>query len=81
MPTDGWKPITEAFCVTTIPDFNHGHILAYFVIRSVIDGLPSGDYNSVSSSAIYLFKCGHVQKIEVCSLPSGLYLELSASQR
>ena len=39
---------------------NNSNIVAYFVSRSVYDGLPAGDFNI---SAQYLFGCGHVQII------------------
>ena len=79
VPSDGWKSVMEAFSVTDIPQFNNGQILTYFVIRSVIDGLPLEDFNSVSSSAVYLFKCGHVQNIEVCFTPHHCTFELSVN--
>ena len=74
IPSNGWKSIKEAFLTTDMPKFNNGHIVTYFVTRCVIDGLPSEDFKSVSSHGINLFKCGHVQSIEVCTASSPLHL-------
>ena len=46
--------------------FTHAQLLGYFVTRIAHDGLPAGDFKSVYSSALNLFRCGHVQKIQVC---------------
>ena len=74
IPLDSWKPIKQAFSAIDMPKFNNGHIITYFVTCCVIDGLPSGNFKSVSSSAINLFKCGHVQSIEVCCVSPALRL-------
>ena len=42
-------------------------IVTYFVNHSVIDGLPSGDFKSISSAAEYLARCEFVQHLEVSS--------------
>ena len=57
-----------------VPGFNIGHIVSYFVTRSVIDGLPSADFKSINSSAENLFKCGHIQRVEVCQTTTALYI-------
>ena len=49
--------------------------VTYFVTGCVIDGLPSEDFKSASLNAINLFKCGHVQSIEVCTVPSAFHLQ------
>ena len=46
--------------------FTHAQLLGYFVTRIAHDGLLAGDFKSVYSSALNLFRCGHVQKIQVC---------------
>ena len=74
IPTDGWKPIKEAFLTTDITKFNNEHIVTYFVTCCVIDGLPSQDFKSASLHAINLFKCGHVQSIEVYTVSSAFHL-------
>jgi hypothetical protein len=74
-PTDGWKQVYKS------PDavfrFNNGHIVSYFVTRSVIDGLPAGDFQSINSSAENLFRCGHIQGIEICPVTTALYISAS----
>ena len=42
---------------------NNSNIVAYFVSRSVYDGLPACDFKGINKSAQYLFRCGHVQII------------------
>ncbi len=79
IPTNNWISILKVFKNTSdLPKFNNGHIVSYFVTRSVIDGLPSGDFKSINSSAENLFRCGHVQNIEVNTTDSTL-LFLKAS--
>ena len=78
LPSEWWKPIKHAFPSSDqVPQFNNGHIIQYFVTRSVIDGLPSGDLKSINLSAVNLFQGGHVQHIEVCSTATYLYLRAS----
>ena len=45
--------------------------------RSVVDGLPSGDFKSINSSAENLFRCGHIQGIEICLNASAIYIQAS----
>ena len=68
-PTDGWQDLTEVYGRNTKKSFGftHAQLLGYFVTRRIArDGLPAGDLKSVYSSALNLFRCGHVQKIQVC---------------
>ena len=67
-PTDGWQDLTEVYGNSTKQSFGfaHAQLLGYFVTRIAHDGLPAGDFKSVYSSALNLFRCGHVQKIQVC---------------
>ena len=44
IPSDGWKPIKEAFLNNDMPKFNNGHIMTYFVTRCVIDGMKKTKY-------------------------------------
>ncbi len=79
IPTNNWISILKVFKNTSdLPKFNNGHIVSYFVTRSVIDGVPSGDFKSINSSVENLFRCGHVQNIEVNTTDSTL-LFLKAS--
>ena len=41
--------------------------MTYFVTRTAVDGLQSGDFKAINESAMNLFRCGHVQQIEVAS--------------
>ena len=52
-------------------------MVSYFVTRSVIDGLPSGDFKSINSSAENLFRCGHIRGIEICPAITALYIRAS----
>ena len=45
--------------------FNIGHIVAYFVTRSVSDNKAATDLKSINKSAEGLYNCGHVQTIQV----------------
>ena len=44
------------------------HIISYFVTRRVKDSLPAGDFKSVNTSAENLFRCGHVQSIQLVAV-------------
>ena len=61
MPNDGWIDIKKAYLA-----FTNAQIISYFVTRTVDDGLPAADFKSINNSACSLYRCGHVQKIEVC---------------
>ena len=61
IPEDGFKNVTQAYSSPAdMPQFNIGHIVTYFVTRTVCDGLPAEDLKSVNKSAEILFRCGHV---------------------
>ena len=67
-PADGWCDIKQAWkSPQEVPCFTNGHIVQYFVTRTVHDGLPAPDFKSINQSALYLYHCGHVQNIEVCT--------------
>ena len=38
----------------------------YFVVRTAVDGTPASDMKAINSSALHLFKCRHVQNIQIC---------------
>ena len=48
--------------------------MGYFVTRTAIDGLQCGDFKS-DESAMNLFRCGHVQQIEVGTTSDELLLQ------
>ena len=39
------------------------------MLRRAVDGMPASDIKGMNSSALNLFKCGHLQDIVVCFLP------------
>ena len=45
--------------------FTNAQMISYFVTRTADDGLPMGDFKSVNNSASNLFRCGHLQQIQV----------------
>ena len=51
------------------------HIVAYFVTRTVTDSLPRSGFKYVNKSAQGLFRCGHVQAIQVCSTEKHLFVK------
>ena len=62
--------------------FSTSQIIAYFVIRTIVDGLLGNDMKVSNNSAQHLFKCGHVQEIEVgivniciCTLKPSAFLK------
>ena len=67
-PADGWCDIRQVWKSSQeVPCFTNGHIVQYFVTRTVHDGLPASDFKSINQSALYLYCGGHVQNIEVCT--------------
>ena len=61
LPNDGWIDIKKTYLA-----FTNAQIISYFVTRAADDGLPAADFKSINNSACNLYRCGHVQKIEVC---------------
>ena len=75
-PDQGWEVITRAFSTTSmVPQFNTGHIVTYFVSRTVADKLLAADFKAINKSAESLFRCGHVQAIQVCSTDDYLFVK------
>ena len=75
IPEDGFENVTKAYSSPAdVPQFNIGHIVTYFVNRTVCDGLPTADLKSVNKSAENLFRCGHVQEIKICSTNKFFFL-------
>ena len=65
-PETGWINIRHAFKYPSeVPEFTNGQIVAYFVTRTVSDGKRAGDFKSINTSAVNLFRCGHIQMIHV----------------
>ena len=70
-----WTNIINAYSQPEeVPLFNHGHMISYFVSRTAVDDLASGDVKSINNSAKYLYDCGHIQDIEVGYSSTSLHL-------
>ena len=66
-PTEGWQELTQVYADSDqCFQFTNAQIISYFVTRTADDGLPASDFKSINSSALSLFRCGHVKKIHVC---------------
>ena len=66
-----WYPLKEVFAGNTtcnqMLSFINAQIINYFVIRNTVDGMPANDMKAIDSSALNLFRCGHIQDIKVCT--------------
>ena len=66
-----WHPLKEVFAGNTtcnqMLSFTNAQIINYFVIRNTVDGMPANDMKAIDSSALNLFRCGHIQDIKVCT--------------
>ena len=77
-PDKGWEFITKAYVTTSdVPQFNVGHIVEYFITRTVCDSLPSADFKSMNRTAENLFRCGHVKNIKICRKNDFLFVKKS----
>ena len=82
-PENGWLPLLSAYPQSTlstdqddeVPQFTMSDIMSYFVTRCLEDSLPSGDFKSISKSSENLFRCGHVQNIQVSKLDDCVYVK------
>ena len=74
-PENSWIPLVSAFSQESYTQFTISNIMSYFVTRCLKDALPAGDFKSVSKSAENLFRCGHVQAIEVATVDASLYIK------
>ena len=77
-PTYGWQELTKVYTTDKVFGFTNAQIISYFVTRTALDGLPAGDFKYVNSSALSLFRCGHVQKILVCHNSSATSIYIRA---
>ena len=70
-----WTNIKNAYSwPEEVPSFNHGHMISYFIARTAVDGLASGDVKSINKSAKYLYDCGHIQGMEVGYTSTSMHL-------
>ena len=49
-------------------------MISYFVSRTAVNGLASGDVKSINKSAKYVYDCGHVQAMEVGYTSASIHL-------
>ena len=70
-----WKDIKTAYTSQALQvQFTNAQIVEYFVTRTVSDGRLSADFKSINKSALNLFRCGHVQNIEISSDETNLHM-------
>ena len=74
--TDDWMDIKE-FCKSPddVPKFTNAQIVNYFVTRQVCDSRLCGDFKAINRSAMNLFRCGHLQQVEVLNSSDTLWLQ------
>ena len=60
-----------------MPQFNVGHIVEYFITRTVCDSLSAADFKSMNRAAENLFRCGHVKNIKICHKNDFLFVKKS----
>ncbi len=62
-----WQSIKDAFTAKQVHlSFTNAQIINYSVARTAVDGMPASDLQAINSSALNLFRCGHVQDIKMC---------------
>ena len=77
-PESGWEDIRKAFSkAAVLPqfEFNMSHIVAYFGTRLARDSKAATDLKSINKSAEGLYKCGHVQSIQVSTDSQFIYIK------
>ena len=74
--TDDWMDIKEFYkSPDDVPRFTNAQIVSYFVIRQVCNLHLCGDFKAISRSAMNLFRCGHLQQVEVLNTSDTLWLQ------
>ena len=75
-PDSGWLALNDRCTLSdSWPEFNMSHIVTYFVTQRVNDSLPAGDFKSMNNSAENLFRCGHVQNIQLVTVDDRLFVK------
>lgn len=72
-----WEKLQEAFTRTDANEmisFTNANIINYFLVRTVVDGMPSSDVKAINSSALNMFRCGHIQDIMI-SYDKHIYIQ------
>ena len=74
--TDDWMDIKEFYkSPDDVPRFTNAQIVSYFVIQQVCDSRLCGDFKAINRSAMNLFRCGHLQQVEVLNISDTLRLQ------
>ena len=62
-----WKKLQETPTRTDLDviSFTNANIINYFLVCTATDGMPSSDVKTINSSAVNMFRCGHVQDIMI----------------
>jgi len=57
-----WKKLQETPTRTDVDviSFTNANVINYFLVRTAINGMPSSDVKAINSSAVNMFRCGHV---------------------
>jgi len=62
-------------CPDTVPNFTNAQIVSCFVTQQVCDTCLCGDFKAINKSAMYLFRCGHLQQVEIYNSQDRLWLQ------
>ena len=74
--TDNWIDIKEFYkSPDDVPRFTNAQIVTYFVTRQVCDSRLCGDFKAINRSAMNLFRCGHLQQVELLNTSDTLWLQ------
>jgi len=57
----------SSILVQTVPNFTNVQIFSYFITRKVCNTHLCGDFKVINKSAMNLFRCSHLQQVEVCN--------------
>lgn len=76
LPDTSWVDIKEFYkSPDQVPSFNNGQIITYFVSRSLCDSRSCSNFKEINQSAVNLFRCGHLQQVEVSKLNEKLCIQ------
>ena len=79
---DIWQNLKEFFKQPSqVPCFTNANVISYFVARTASNGLEVQDFKSMNSSAMNLFRYGHVQQIQVTSSHERLFISANVYLR
>ncbi len=58
---DNQKGIIIVLIQSQLPKCSYGHMMTYFLSRTLDDGLPAGDFNRMNKKAKTLFACPNIK--------------------